>query len=94
LTARLHFVGSVEGVQVELGYDVQEEEDEVIFGQPVGRADNLLGISLGVPGAILLATGYDHDEPNSDQNRQETMRTENAFVQLQLPTAARIDDKK
>src|SRR6202050_1863687 len=93
LAARLHFVGGVEGVQVELGYDIQEEEDEIVFGKPVSWAEGLLGISLGVPGAVLLATWDDHDESSRHEDRQDPAHTKNTSAQLQMPAADRINDK-
>ncbi len=92
LAACLQFVGFVEGVQVQLGNDIQEKENEVVFGKPVGWAEWLMGIGFGVPGTILLATGDDHDESNPGQ--AGLAQAENTFTRLQLPPADRIGERR
>ncbi len=75
-----------------MGNDIQEKENEVVFGKPVGWAEWLMGIGFGVPGTILLATGDDHDESNPGQ--AGLAQAENTFTRLQLPPADRIGERR
>jgi len=74
LPARLHLVGGVEGIEVELGYGVQEEEDEVTLGKAVSGGEVLSGVVLGVPGAILLAAGGGHGKSSRYTEGTEAVR--------------------
>jgi hypothetical protein len=53
----------VEGVdrrEIELGDDIQEEEDEVILWELGGGGVGLVGITFGIPRAIGFASGSVH----------------------------------
>jgi len=39
--------------EIELGYDIEEEEDEVILRELGGGSVGLLGVEFGGPGTIL-----------------------------------------
>ena len=56
LAAELAGVMLVEGREVELRDEIEQEEHQVVFGQRVARRDRLLAALLGVPGAVVLAS--------------------------------------
>src|SRR5262249_45298771 len=58
----LALVVSVEGVQVELRDQFDEEEDQIVLREDFGGDQGLLGILLGLPGAKGLAR-LNHDRP-------------------------------
>lgn len=49
--------------EIELGDDVDEEEDQVIVRQLGGRGVGLLGVEFGSPGTIGFGASGTHDRP-------------------------------
>jgi hypothetical protein len=94
LAAGLALIGSVEGVEVELGDGVQEEEDEVALRQAVGGAKGLGGVGLGIPGAILLAAGSDHDRSSGGASGREPASTADRQGWRPKPPADRVQDHR
>ena len=64
------FVGvmAVEGREIELGDEIEEEKHQIVFGQGVSRGDRLKAALIGVPSAVVLAL-IDHDLPRSQRIR-------------------------
>ena len=56
LVAQLLGVIVVEGCEVHLRDEIQEEEHQVVFGQRFSRCDRLVAALLGVPGTIVLVS--------------------------------------
>ena len=50
----------VNAFEIELGDDIQEEEDEVILWELGGGGVGLVGITFGIPRAIGFASGGVH----------------------------------
>src|SRR5208282_1750876 len=78
LTAGFDLVGGVEGVEVELGYRVEEEENEVVLGKAFRRGEGEVGVSRRVPGTIFLAPGRSHPSSNHEETRWRLVATEDA----------------
>ena len=53
---RLLGVMAVEGREVELRDEIEQEEHQVVFGQRVSRRNRLLAALLGIPRAVVLAS--------------------------------------
>jgi hypothetical protein len=56
LAAQLLGVILVEGREIDLRDEIQQEEHQVVFGQRISRRNRLLAALLGVPGAVVLTT--------------------------------------
>ena len=56
LAAHLLGVILMEGSEVELRDEIEEEEDQVVFGERLARRDRVVAVLLGVPGPVVLAS--------------------------------------
>src|SRR5206468_12574770 len=92
LAAGLEFVGGVEGVEVEVGDEVQQEEDEVAVGEAAGGRHRLPAVSLGVPGAILLAPWGSHVQTSCQERGRPPASTEDDHGWRPESPADRIKD--
>ena len=54
LAAQLLGVMLVEGREIDLRDEIEQEEHQVVFGQRLSRRNRLLAALLGVPGAVVL----------------------------------------
>jgi hypothetical protein len=93
LAAGLDLVGGVEGVKVELGNEVQKEEDEVPFGEAARGGERLLGVGCGVPRTLLLAPGGSHEGSSRQAIRPRPASTEDEHGSRQESPADRIGDQ-
>ena len=53
----------MEGVEVQLRDEIDEEEDQVVLRECLAGRDRVVGVLLGVPGAVVLASGVHDSAP-------------------------------
>jgi hypothetical protein len=60
--------------EIELGYDIEEEEDEVILRELGGGSVGLLSVEFGGPGTIGFAARRVHDRARIWKGRMNQVR--------------------
>ena len=63
LAAQFLGVILMEGGEVELRDEIDEEEDQVVFGECLARRDRVVAVLLGVPGPVVLASAVHDSAP-------------------------------
>jgi hypothetical protein len=75
LAAELAGVMRVEGRQIELRDESDQEEDEVVLGECIPRRDRVVTVLLGVPGTVILSSAVHDGVPGSHASGSQRSET-------------------
>src|SRR5206468_5484875 len=70
LATELPGVILVERGEVELADEINQEKDQVVFGQCVPRRDRIVAVLLSIPGTVSLAVAIHDRAPRSHRSEE------------------------